>query len=138
MVRGGGRFLMSEVPLYPLVTISHCRARRGQPAWCYRLSYSKWLKSRPESGLDCLICAIFARQRCVKLSMEVGSVLADSDTPGQPRRLMPSSSVPTCNYGVCGVKCMGTSLIRKRPPPRTTVGPQVEPYCRVLRGGVFL
>ena len=23
----------------------------------------KWLKSRPESGLDCLMCAMFARQR---------------------------------------------------------------------------
>ena len=26
-------------------------------------SPGKWLKPRPESGLDCLMCAIFARQR---------------------------------------------------------------------------
>ena len=29
---------------------------------CERL-YLKWLTSRPKSGLDCLICAEFARQR---------------------------------------------------------------------------
>ena len=32
----------------------------------------------------------------------------------------------------------GTLLIRKRPPPRTTIGPYAQAYCRVLRGGVFL
>ena len=32
----------------------------------------------------------------------------------------------------------GTSLIRKRPPPRNAVGPEAHVYCRVLGGGVFL
>ena len=32
----------------------------------------------------------------------------------------------------------GTSLIRKRPPPRTTRGPSAWAYCRVLGEGVFV
>ena len=32
----------------------------------------------------------------------------------------------------------GTSLISKRPPPRTTIGPKEWGYCRVLGRGVFL
>ena len=32
----------------------------------------------------------------------------------------------------------GTLLIRKRPPPRTSVGPWAKAYCRVLQGGGFL
>ena len=32
----------------------------------------------------------------------------------------------------------GTSLIRKRPPPGTTIGPQAQADCRVLEEGVFL
>ena len=31
----------------------------------------------------------------------------------------------------------GTSLIRKRPPPRTIIGPQAWAYCRVLGKGIF-
>ena len=31
----------------------------------------------------------------------------------------------------------GTSLIRKRPPPRTTIGPKAYTYCRVLGWGGF-
>jgi len=27
-----------------------------------------------------------------------------------------------------------TSLIRNRPPRRTTIGPWAQPYCRVLKG----
>ena len=29
-------------------------------------------------------------------------------------------------------------LVRNRPPPRTTVGPWAQAYCRVLGGGGFL
>ena len=32
----------------------------------------------------------------------------------------------------------GTSIMRSSPPPRTTIGPYVWSYCRVLRGGVLL
>ena len=32
----------------------------------------------------------------------------------------------------------GTSLMRKRPPPRTTIGPWAWAYCRVLGGCVFM
>ena len=29
--------------------------------WVYRLLYYEWLKPRPESGLDCLICSTFEK-----------------------------------------------------------------------------
>ena len=32
----------------------------------------------------------------------------------------------------------GTSLTKKRPSPRTAMGPYVNSYCRVLGGGCFL
>ena len=32
----------------------------------------------------------------------------------------------------------GILLIRHSPPPRTTIGTQVQPYCRVLGGGCFV
>jgi len=35
-------------------------------------------------------------------------------------------------------QCSGTSLIRKRHPPRTSIGPYTQAYRRVLGAGVFL
>ena len=32
----------------------------------------------------------------------------------------------------------GTSLIRKRPTPRTTIGSKAYSYCRALEGALFL
>ena len=40
-----------------------CRARRDQLARSQRHLPQQWLRSRPEYGLDCLVCADFARQR---------------------------------------------------------------------------
>ena len=39
------------------------RVGRQQIEWVERLSHWKWLKPRPESGLDWLICSNFSRQR---------------------------------------------------------------------------
>ena len=36
-------------------------------------SPAKWLKTRPESGLDCLVCAMFVRQRPTRFVSAVGS-----------------------------------------------------------------
>ena len=40
-----------------------CRARRDELIRFHRLSPEQRLKSRSESGFDCLMCAMFARQR---------------------------------------------------------------------------
>jgi len=53
---------------------------------------------------------------------------------GTPRRHVHRCPLP----GLLLSEYRGTSLIRKRAPPGTTIGPQVQPCCRVLRGGVFL
>jgi len=45
------------------------RAQRGQLKRFYRLSPEQWLEPRPESGIDCLICAEFARLRTGKASI---------------------------------------------------------------------
>jgi hypothetical protein len=68
-----GCFLTGEVPLYflwarypciPLPKVAslshHCRAKRKHHNKVLRTSTCK---PRPESGLDCLICAIFSRHR---------------------------------------------------------------------------
>ena len=39
-----------------------CRAR-GEQLMFFKNFARKWLKSRPKSGLDCRVCARFARQR---------------------------------------------------------------------------
>ena len=36
------------------------------------------------------------------------------------------------------LKDSGTSLIRTPPPPKITIGPQAQGYCRVLQGGGFV
>ena len=42
---------------------SHCRSGREQRKRIERHSHFQRLKPRPESGLDCLTCAMFARKR---------------------------------------------------------------------------
>jgi len=51
-------------------TCSLLRARREQLKRVSRLWPENWLKPRPEPGLDCLICAEFARQRLGVVSPE--------------------------------------------------------------------
>jgi len=44
-------------------------------------------------------------------------------------------------FGMRDIKILtyrGTSLIIKRTPPRTAIGPYAYAYCRVVGGGVFL
>ena len=57
VILGGWAFLMSEVPLYR-AGLAPSRAKREQ-----NVLMTFTVKSRPESGRDCLACAIFARQR---------------------------------------------------------------------------
>jgi hypothetical protein len=64
---------MSEVLLYMVLGYKvegmqtregrSMRARREHLKWFYRKSYCKRPKPRPESGLDCLMCSKFTRER---------------------------------------------------------------------------
>ena len=72
---------MSEVPLYRRALRGAAVERernnlKGFKDFCQK----PWLKSRPESGLDCLMCAEFARQRLAR-----GSVPGAPTLQGVPR-----------------------------------------------------
>jgi hypothetical protein len=45
-----------------------------------QLLLAKWLKIRPESGLDCLICAEFARQRLLAFPLAVNFPVRSSSS----------------------------------------------------------
>jgi hypothetical protein len=80
------------------------RAGRGYLSCLKRISYRTWLKPRPESGRDCLICSIFARKRIP----------------------FPSSSSHRCQGRLnlaCSFDYRGTSLIRIFYPHWTIEGP---------------
>ena len=48
---------------HPLMATDRCRARRERLSRFQRPLSEKWPTPRPESGLDCLVCAEFARHR---------------------------------------------------------------------------
>ena len=114
-----------------------CRARREQPKTNSRLSPEKWREPKPESGLDCMLCAEFARQRtCVKSMalVETRTGASPSGSGGAAQRTRDEDSKvpgdwtpPTEQVG--GEEGWGGE--RLKPRRSIMVPPSTEPWRRV-------
>ena len=116
---GGGKFIQKRVRTrFPLLKTT---ALRG------KLTFGDPFE---DSGVDRAVSSVISLSAISAGTRQI--VLFDLspfrlifDQPG------PCNPTPTFQYG-------GTSLIRKRLHPRTTMGLWAETYCRVLKGGLFL
>ena len=79
----------------PALTPHRCRTRREQPECLSVFLSERWLKSRPESGLVCLMCAVFARhvwaRNCLALLPSRAKVLQPPCLSGKSPSVEPFS-----------------------------------------------